>query len=95
MAIKPIEPGCLAYVTYSIRFPELAWTQCRVIGRCPAGEPTFEGEPTIVGEWDCEHPDVPGIAVLHEKQLMRIDCGDPDAEQVESQDQEVPSHVIA
>lgn len=95
MATRRIEPGCLAYVTYSIRKPELAWTQCRVIDRCPPGEPTLEGERTLLGEWDCEHPDVAGIAVFHEKQLVRIDGGDPDAVQVESQDQEVDCHASA
>ena len=71
--MKQIEPGCLAYVTYSIRKPRLAWTRCRVIAPCPEGAPTVLGEPTISGDWDCDHPDVPGIAVIHEKQLMRID----------------------
>ncbi|CDG54545.1 MULTISPECIES: hypothetical protein [Halomonadaceae] len=95
MATRSIEPGCLAYVTYSIRKPELAWTQCRVIDRCPPGEPTLEGERTLLGEWDCEHPDVPGIAVFHEKQLVRIDGGDPEAGEVECQDLEVDSHAHA
>ncbi|SES12049.1 hypothetical protein SAMN04487958_107176 [Vreelandella subterranea] len=90
---KPIEPGCLAYVTYSVRKPWLAWTKCQVIARCPEGSPTVEGEPTGHGEWDCDHPYVPDVAVFHEKQLMRIDEGDPDTAQ--EQDQEVPEHANA
>ncbi len=83
--MKPIEPGCMAYVTYSIRKPWLAWTKCRVIARCPEGAPTVEGEPTISGEWDCDHPQVPDVAVIHEKQLLRIDDYDASADEVEQE----------
>lgn len=87
---KPIEPGCLAYVTYSVRKPWLAWTQCRVIDRSPEGLDTVGGEKTLPGEWDCEHPMVGGIAVFHEKQLLRID-GDEHVSIEEQESAEVPA----
>lgn len=83
MATKPIEPGCLVVIT-------------------DASDPSNIGVSgfTVEMEADAEFPGVYWLVdktgLFHnQKCLRRIDGGDPDAAQEESQDQEVDCHVYA
>lgn len=71
---RPIEPNCLAVVTWSIRAPELVGTEVFVVDRAPVGASTTEfGVYVLPGEWDCLVPGLDGYGVFHESQLTRID----------------------
>lgn len=85
--MKPIEPGCLAYVTSG---PDSGITVTCLQYRAPGFKyQGFDGGDVIETQepaWIVQHPD--NVAAIHaERDLMRVD-GEPVAKQ-----EEVPSHA--
>lgn len=93
--MKPLEPGCLAYVTGGLG----AGVTVTCIEHWPAGTPFIDARDDVekVVDQACWLVDRPrdGNAIHDERNLTRIDGGDPDAVQEESQDQEVESYAHA
>ncbi|WP_237673804.1 hypothetical protein [Vreelandella profundi] len=95
MSTKPIEPGCFAVSTGHVNSVENRYKTVRVLY-----DATSEHDDPPDKVW-CVEGDVFSKALGHgkadffDKDLMRIDGGDPDAVQEESQDQEVDCHAHA
>tara|TARA_R110000824_G_scaffold180013_3_gene360380 strand:+ start:132 stop:401 length:270 start_codon:yes stop_codon:yes gene_type:complete len=89
MSIKPIEPGCLCMIKVGEHSGETV-TAIRVVKIGELIEGFYRSKK---GGWLVEKGDL--IGVYKESGLMRIDSGDPDAGEVESQDQEVDCHASA
>jgi len=93
---KPIEPGCMCLVVGGS--PSGVGESCTVIQWVNDGDAfmtrggRFENNTSISG-WAVEFGD--GCGVFLDKNLRRIDGGDPDATQEETQDQEVPTDAFA
>lgn len=85
---KPIEPGCLCVIKVGPAAGDVVtvarWVSAdERIGRWTAGQ---DG-------WLVKVDDM--VGVFKASGLMRIDGGDPDAAQKETQDQEVPTDALA
>ena len=93
--MKPLEPGCLAYVTGGPG----AGVTVTCLECMPPGTQFIDIRDDTLRElctrcWLVDHP-FDGKAIHEEPYLTRIDGGEPDAVQEESQDQEVDCHVSA
>tara|TARA_R100001039_G_C1784758_1_gene69497 strand:+ start:411 stop:695 length:285 start_codon:yes stop_codon:yes gene_type:complete len=92
---KPIEPGCLAYVKSG---PGAGITVTCLEHKAPGFQyksaNTGRRVETLVPAWIAEEPDSK-LSIFSAHDLMRIDGGDPDATQEETQDQEVPTDALA
>ena len=64
---RPIEPGCLAIITYSPAHPEWTWRIVEVFARCTVHPNSWD-----ISIWD----DDGNIVACYENDLLRID--DPD-----------------
>ena len=85
---KPIEPGCLCV----IKVGQDAGTVVTV-ERWVSADDLIGGWPAGQDGWMVTVDDM--VGVFKESGLMRIDGGDPDVSQEDTQDQEVPTDALA
>lgn len=88
MSIKRIEPGCLCVIKVGPNAGSVV-TAVRLVSE----DEFIKGFHAGQDGWLVSVDDL--VGVYQESGLLRIDGGDPDAGEVESQDQEVDSHAHA